>query len=54
MEEKKSTENGKIFTAIVVESIRDLVDVTQEEQISREDIVSILKDKDGYVLFYYK
>lgn len=54
IEKRKMTKNGKIFTAIVVESIRDLVDVAQEEQIPREDMVTILKDKEGYVLFYYK
>lgn len=54
IEKRKMTKNGKTFTAIVVESIRDLVDVAQEEQIPREDMVAILKDKEGYVLFYYK
>lgn len=54
IEKREMTKNGKVFTALVVESIRDLVDVAHEEQIPREDMITILKDKDKFVLFYYK
>lgn len=54
IEERKMTKDGKIFTAFLVQSIRDAVDVVHENQIPREDLVSILKDKEGYVVFCYK
>lgn len=54
IEKRKMSKDGKIFTALVVESIRDLVDAVHEEQILREDMITILKDKDKYVLFCYK
>ena len=54
IEKRKMTKDGKVFTAFVVESIRDIVDLVHEYQIPREDMVTILKDKDGYAVFCYK
>ncbi len=55
IESRKMTRDGKVFTVFIVQSIRDVVDVVHENQIPREDLVSILKDKDGYAVFcYYK
>lgn len=54
IEKRKISKDGKVFTAFVVESIRDAVDAVHENQITREDLVAILKDKEGYVVFCYK
>lgn len=54
IEKRKMNKNGKVFTAIVVESIIDAVDAIQENEIPREDLVTILKTEEGYVLFCYK
>lgn len=54
IEKRKMSKDGKVFTAFVVESIRDAVDIIHESQISREDLVTILRDKEGYVVFCYK
>lgn len=54
IEKRKMTKDGKIFTAILVKTIMDAVDVVQEYQIPREDLVTILPDKEGYVVFCYK
>ncbi len=54
IEKRKMSKDGKIFTVFVVESLRDIVNVIHEEQITREDLVTILKDKEGYVVFCYK
>lgn len=54
IEKRKMTKDGKIFTAIIVPTIMDAVDAVQEYQIPREDLVTILHDKEGYVVFCYK
>lgn len=54
IEKKKMVKDGKVFTAFVVQSIRDAVDVVHENQIPREDLVTILKDSEGYVVLCYK
>lgn len=55
MEDKESiSKDNKNFTAFVVESIRDVVDVVHENNISREDIVTVLREKEGYVVLCYK
>ena len=54
IEKRKMSKDGKVFTAFVVESIRDAVDTVHEHQIPREDLVTILRDKEGYVVFCYK
>lgn len=54
IEKRKMTKDGKIFTAIIVPTIMDAVDAAQEYQIPREDLVTILQDKEGYVVFCYK
>lgn len=54
IEKRKMTKDGKIFTAILVKTIMDAVDVVQEYQIPREDLVTILPDKEGYIVFCYK
>lgn len=51
---RKITKDKNGFTALATESIRDLVDAVHEENILKENIVTIFKDKERYVIFYYK
>lgn len=53
-ESRKMAKDRKIFTAILVKTIMDAVNVVQEYQIPREDLVTLLPDKEGYVVFCYK
>lgn len=45
--------NGKIMSAVEAQTIRELVDLTNDYKIPREDVVSILPSKEGYVMVYY-
>ena len=49
-----SKEIHQIMTAIVADTIREIVRVSNEEGIKREDIVSLLKENGQFVLVYYK
>lgn len=54
---KKNT-NGievhQIMTAITNSTIRGIVRAANEENIKREDIVSLLKDNGQFILVYFK
>ena len=54
LDKRKISKDGKTFTAFVVDTIIDIVDIVQEYNIPREDLVTILKDKEGYIVFCYK
>lgn len=41
------------MVAIEAQTIRELVDIANEDKIPREDIVSILPSKGGYIMIYY-
>lgn len=45
--------NGKIMTAAEAQTIRELVDLVNDCKIPREDVVSILPSKEGYIMVYY-
>ena len=49
-----SKEIHQIMTAIVADTIREIVRTSNEEGIKREDIVSLLKENGQFVLVYYK
>lgn len=54
---KKVSETGmvhQIMTAIAANTIREIVKIANEEEIKREDIVSLLKENSQFVLVYYK
>lgn len=51
MEENKEK---KVMLAITAKNMRDLVTKTNKEGVQREDIVSILKEGEQFVLTYYK
>ncbi len=54
---KKSSETEvvhQIMTAIAANTIREIVKIANEEEIKREDIVSLLKENSQFVLIYYK
>lgn len=45
--------NGKTMIATEAQTIRELVDLANDYKIPREDVVSILPSKEGYVMVYY-
>ena len=49
----KSEEVPKIMTAIAASTIRELVLLSNNYGIKREDIVTIVKDNGQYVLIHY-
>lgn len=54
---KKVSETGvvhQIMTAMTANTIREIVRTANEEEIKREDIVSLLKENGQFVLVYYK
>lgn len=52
-EEKKKED--KVFAALIVESIRDVVDAVHESHLTRDDLVTIIRNNSGgYVVFCYK
>ena len=53
VKEPKNLEVPKIMTAIAALTIRELVNITNEYGIKREDVVTIVKDNGQYVLIHY-
>lgn len=61
--EEKSTKGRKpkvqeekvsqIFTALAAPTIRELVILTNEYGIKREDVMTIIKENGQYILLYY-
>lgn len=54
---KKVSETGvvhQIMVAMAANTIREIVRTANEEEIKREDIVSLLKENGQFVLVYYK
>lgn len=50
---EEMVKDNKVMTAFEGFSIRELIDVANEESIQREDIVSILSTPNGYMMIYY-
>lgn len=48
------TEKHQIMTALIDNTLRGIIRTANEENIKREDIVSLLKEKDQFILLYYK
>lgn len=44
----------QVMTALVANTIREIVRTANEEGIKRDDIVSLLKENGQFVLVYYK
>lgn len=44
---------GKIMNATEAQTIRELVDFANDYKIPREDVVSILPSREGYIMVYY-
>ena len=51
---KKNDYPNKIMTAIMDNTLRGIVRISNELNIKREDIVSLLKENGQFVLIYYK
>lgn len=45
--------NGKVMTAFTAPTIRTIIDIANELSIKREDIVTLTKESDQYILVYY-
>lgn len=45
--------NDKIMNTFEAQTIRELVDLANDYKIPREDVVSILPSREGYVMVYY-
>lgn len=45
--------NGKVMTAFTAPTIRTIIDIANELSIKREDIVTLTKEGDQYILVYY-
>ena len=50
---KNKEETSKIMTAIAATTIRELVIMSNNYGIKREDVVTIIKDNGQFVLIYY-
>lgn len=50
----KDTEVNQVMTALVATTIKGIVTLANEEEIKREDIVSLLKENGQFVLVYFK
>lgn len=48
------TKNGKIMTALVSDTIRGIVNRANKLSIKREDIVTLTKEGNEYILIYYE
>lgn len=51
---ESTTKNGKVITALTSSTVRGIVDSARELSIQREDIVSLVKEGNQYILIYYE
>lgn len=51
---ESTTKNGKVMTAITSPTIRGIVAIARELSIQREDIVTLTKESNEYILIYYE
>lgn len=58
MEEKKIKKTNKntlkYMSASGARTIRDLVKIANDQNIQREDVVTIMKEADQYLIIYYR
>lgn len=51
--EEDAIKNNKVMGATEAQTIRELVDLVNKYKIPREDVVSILPSREGYIMVYY-
>lgn len=51
---ESTTKNGKVITALTSSTVRGIVDGARKLSIQREDIVSLVKEGNQYILIYYE
>lgn len=51
---KTRVEVKQIMTAVAANTIREIVRIANEEEIKRDNIVTLLKENGQFVLIYYK
>lgn len=44
---------GKVLTASEAQTVRELIDIVNTYNIPKEDIISILPSREGYIMIYY-
>lgn len=50
---ESTVKNGKVMTAITAPTIRAIVNSANELSIKREDIITLTKESNEYILVYY-
>lgn len=53
-EKAKAETHSCFMTAMAANTIREIVRAANEEEVKRENIVSLLKENGQFVLVYYK
>lgn len=53
MGEENNIRYGKLMVASEAPTIREIVELANELHIPREDVVSILPSRDGFMIIYY-
>lgn len=54
MEEKTKNWEAKGIRALVSPTIRGIIKSANEEELRKEDIIAVLKEKDQFILLYFK
>lgn len=47
-------ENKKILHVLINKTLRNIVNFINTEGLQKEDVFSIIKEKEGYTLLYFK
>lgn len=50
---ESTVKDGKVMTAISSPTIRGIVNIAKELSIQKEDIVTLTKESNEYILIYY-
>lgn len=48
------TKNSKVMTALTAPTLRSIVCIANELNIKKEDIVTLTKESNQYILIYYE
>lgn len=51
---KKEDSNSSFMTVLTSSTLRGIIRTANEENIKRENVVTLLKDNGQFVLIYYK
>ena len=60
MENKKTVEdinissNNKVMSVIMTDTLREMINIVNDNHIKKSDIVTLLKEREYFALVYYK